>query len=98
MNWHDIETAPKDGTLVNLRRVYNGRVAFEGEGLFGDLHPNAPSRLGLGTDPLGRLSAKDYRHEIVDRERWVSEPKWLKPDRMYAFPTPTHWAPVPAAQ
>ena len=93
-DWLDIETAPKDGTIIGLRRIYKGSVIAEGPGLFGRLHEEAPSRGGLGPDPLGRLTADDYRREDEARKEWSESAKWLRADRLYAFPTPTHWKPV----
>jgi hypothetical protein len=34
-NWQPIETAPKDGTVLRLKRVYNGAVIADGRGYFG---------------------------------------------------------------
>ena len=94
-DWKSIETAPKDGTLVRLKRVYQGEVVTEGEGLFGQLRSDAPGRKPLGPDPLGRLTPADYHREAQETQAWADEDKWVKADRMYAFPTPTHWMPLP---
>ncbi len=93
-NWQPIETAPTDETVVRLKRIYQGRLVAEGLGLFGILHPAAPSRSGVGLDPLDRLTAADYEREAKDREAFVRSAKWLREDRMYLFPTPTHWMPA----
>jgi hypothetical protein len=92
--WQSIETAPKDGTVVRLKRVFEGRLVDDGPGLFGVLHDAAPSRSGPGIDPLGRLTAADYAEEAEAREAFVRSAKWLRADRMYLFPTPTHWMPL----
>jgi hypothetical protein len=95
--WRSIDTAPKDGTVIRLKRVYKGRVIAEGVGLFGSLHGAAPSREVLGPDPLGRLRATDYAALAEATRVWSASEKWLREDRMYAFPTPTHWMPVDAS-
>lgn len=91
--WQPIETAPKDGREVYVKRVREGRLVAEGLAVFGHLAAAAPSRRPMGVDPLGRLSAADYAREDADRTAWAESAKWLKPDRLYAFPTPTHWLP-----
>ena len=40
--WHEIASAPKDGTVVHLKRVVADRVIQEGRGLFGTMDENAP--------------------------------------------------------
>jgi hypothetical protein len=96
--WLDIETAPKDGSKVWVRRMHQGRLVTEGWAVFGICHPAAPQLRALGTDPLGRLSADDYARE----EEWITasanRKQWLLPDRMYSFPTPTHWKETPDAK
>lgn len=94
--WMDIETAPKNGTPIMAKRVYQGRLVAEGVAVWGDLHDAAPSRTPLGIDPLGRLSAADYQREAAATAEWSSTAKWLREDRMYAFPAPTHWKRIPA--
>jgi hypothetical protein len=93
MDWESIEAAPKDGTKVWVKRVYQRRIVAEGWAVWGLPHEHAPMRQSLGLDPLGRLSAADYRREAEERNAMVAEGRWLLPDRMYAFPTPTHWKP-----
>lgn len=93
-DWQPIETAPKTGEPVHVRRVYNGRVVKEGKAVFGHFHEHAPSRQGLGLDPLGRMAAADYKREEADRQEFVEIRRWINEDRMYAFPEPTEWLPV----
>lgn len=91
--WNDISTAPKDGTVIRLKRVHEGRKIAEGNGVFGHRHEDAPGRLPLDPDPLDRLTPGQYRAEEEARLRELDQPRWLTADRMYLFPEPTHWAP-----
>lgn len=95
--WQPIETAPKDGRRVWVKRMSPNnpdRIVSEGWAVWGVCSPLAPQRQSLGIDPLGRLSASDYAQEAIDRENYADQAKWLKPDHLYSFPTPTHWMPL----
>lgn len=86
--WQPIETAPTDGSEVQLKRVYQDRLVVEGTGVFGYLHEAAPSRsCDLATLFLMAGDAKFRKAQ----EDYVKTQHWLKPDRMYLFPAPTHW-------
>lgn len=89
--WHLIENAPTDGSVVQLRRVHEGRIIAEGRGLFGVLDEAAPARTDLGIDPLGRFDAAYYERERQAGAAFYSQPHWLRADRMHLFPEPTHW-------
>ncbi len=91
--WQPIETAPKDGSIVRVRRLYEGRIVKEGRAVYAMLAPDAPARQSVGPDPLNRLSAADYAAEDRARAAYVERPRWLNEDRLYAFPEPTHWMP-----
>lgn len=92
-DWQDIETAPNDGSIVWVKRVYKGGIIKQGEAVFDVPHPDAPMLQPIGADPLGRLSAEDYAREDEQAKAAAVTKRWLIPDRMYAFPTPTHWRP-----
>lgn len=94
--WQPIETAPKDGSPVWVKRVYKGEVVDEGEAVFALLHPNAPSLRPPSPDLLNRPEVAAFNNDparIPEREAWRTTPKWLRSDRMYLFPEPTHWSP-----
>lgn len=102
LKWRPIESIPPemlDGRQVYVKRMSPsrpGQVVCEGYAVFGVCHSAAPQRQPLGLDPLGRLSAADYAREDRERAAHADTAKWLKPDRMYSFPTPTHFALTPA--
>jgi hypothetical protein len=81
-DWLPIETAPKDGRPVWVRRLYEGRVVKEGWAVFDSLADAAPMRQWAdgGLDP-----------PIPPDHEAANERRWCNPDRLYRFPTPTHW-------
>lgn len=95
MEWQPIDSAPKDGTVLRLKREHDGHVVKEGAGVWGPRAANAPLRHPTGPDPLGRMTAADLRLEEASRVAYADEPAWLTEDRLYSFPTPTHWMPLP---
>jgi hypothetical protein len=89
VDWLPIETAPKDGRVVRVRRVFEGKVSFEGEAVFATLAPNAPSRRPVPPSMLDGFILPNETQS--DRDAFADTPRWLHLDRMYLFPTPTHW-------
>jgi hypothetical protein len=84
MDWRSIETAPKDGSLVWVKRVHDGRIVKEGWAVFAPLLDIAPMRqwtAGGLYDPI------PPDHEAADELRWCNA------DRLHRFPEPTHWCP-----
>lgn len=75
MDWQPIETAPKDGTPITAKRVYEGRLVWEGECSWQE-HINEPLWDELRGEWFGGHSKS---------MRW----KYL--DKPYCVPTPTHW-------
>lgn len=87
--WQSINTAPKNGKVVNLRRVHEGRVVSEGRGAYRFPDPKAPQLSQLPPDPLGRAwPAEVVAATTTPREHWMQE------DGMFTFPEPTHWMPL----
>ena len=88
--WQPIETLPesmKDGRPVMVKRVYKGQLVKEGLAVFAEPHEDAPICRPIDPDPLGRggeEAVDAIRTELLHR-------RWRNPDRMYAFPDPTHW-------
>ena len=37
MEWQSIETAPRDGSVLWLKRIFEGHIIAEGKGYFGDV-------------------------------------------------------------
>ncbi len=78
--WCDIASAPKDGSKVWVRQLWQGRTAFEGWAVWGRRDP----------------AFAHVRADACDRVLAGSEAlpeRWLKPDRDYYFPEPTQWRP-----
>ena len=84
--WQDIETAPRDGSRVWVKRVYEGRIVKEGWAVYDSLVADAPMRQWTNG---GLYAPIPPDHEAADAGRWSN------PDRLHRFPTPTHWMPEP---
>jgi|LULJ01.1.fsa_nt_gb hypothetical protein len=83
--WQDIETAPKDGTAIWARRVYEGSIIKEGWARWGVNAAGAPMRKSA---PGGLYGVIPPDNDYADKPRWRTE------DMMYSFPTPTEWRPT----
>lgn len=83
-DWQPIETAPKDGSVIYARRVYQGKIIKEGRAVWGINSADAPMRQ---SSPGGLYGSIPPDNEYADTPRWLTE------DRRYSFPTPTHWKP-----
>ena len=77
-DWQDIETAPRDGRLVELKRLYNGYLIAHGRAYFGDL-----------TVDYGK-ERPDSAGKSVITFRGV----WIDPGLERPFSSPTHWRPI----
>lgn len=88
-DWKDISTAPKDGTRVWVKLVYDDQVITEGWAVWGAAHGQAPQRQPEIPDPLGRPPLMTPEQHAA----YAGTPKWMSEDRMFTFPTPTHWRP-----
>ena len=83
MAWNaDMGAAPRDGSVVRVRRVYGGDIVFEGYAVFASLAADASMRQWAD----GGLDAP-----IAPDNDAANELGWCKPDRRYRVPTPTHW-------
>lgn len=79
--WKPIETAPKDGREVFVKRVFDGRIIAEGLAVFDTMAMDAPMR-----------QSDDYTDAD---EVFANTPRWLLVSRLYSFPTPTHYLEEP---
>lgn len=95
MDWQPIDTAPKDGTVIHVRRIYQRREIYDGPARWATLAPAAPCLKGMGPDPLNRMSSADYEQERRGLATMAKTEAWLASDRMYYVPMPTHWMPAP---
>lgn len=89
MEWQDISSAPRDGTAVWCKRVYNGCVIAEGWAVWG---------VNSADSPMRQFADGGLYAPIPPDHEYADEPKWLKPDRRYSFPAPTHWTPSPPTE
>lgn len=78
--WQPIETAPRDGTVIQYRRMYEGREMFKGRACWRAV------TFGALFDPL-------TGERIADAYRGAG---WMYPDRKKRVPEPTHWMPIAA--
>ena len=80
--WFEIDgdnPAPRDGTPVHVKRVYDGQIVYEGPAAWRTVH------FGALTDPLsGEMFAAPY-----------DATGWMYPAIEKRVPTPTHWRPTP---
>ena len=79
--WLRISRAPKDGTVVRLRRVYKGRLIAEGDGYFGNVTIYYPG------GPFVSVNGLEHADDSEETYRGV----WVKSDGKHLFPTPTHF-------
>lgn len=81
--WQPIGTAPTDGRLVRLRRVYEGRTIVDRRGYFGNLTVTYGGCAYVSYGGIEYAEPEDVEYTDV----------WIDEDRCHLFPTPTHWKP-----
>lgn len=80
-DWQPIETAPKDGSIVRVRRVYKGDVIYDGPATWRTIIFPA-----LPPDPLGRA-------RLAEEEAYTAT-GWMRPKGSDTrVPEPTEWMP-----
>lgn len=82
--WQPIETAPKDGSKVWVRRSYNDGALRAAWAVWGPMGHDAPMR----TSSAGGLYAT-----IPADNAYADIPAWCTEDMRYHVPTPTEWRP-----
>jgi hypothetical protein len=81
-DWQPIDGAPKDGSTVTVKRVYEGDVIYEGPAAWRTVHFPA-----LSPDPLNR-------HEPIGFGGAETVTGWMHPDQDKRVPEPTHFKPL----
>lgn len=87
-----IDTAPHDGSVITVTRIYNDEVVSVNQARWAVRHPDAPARCKMPPDPLGRTCVVSDALE-QDMLAHIDDPTWTTVDRMYRVPAPTHWLP-----
>jgi hypothetical protein len=110
MSWQPIETAPKDGTCVDLWMIdQDGRRWRETDAFFVTdrsyfLHEWLPATDGSRWGKFKTLPAikRDGwwapNHDYDGESGWCDEPKWFNAhpqQNKWQFKTPTHWISLP---
>ncbi len=73
--WQPMDTAPRDGRTIAVKRIYNGRIVYSGSAAWRTVHK------GALYDPL----SGDRFAEECDITGW------MYPDEEFRVPDPTHW-------
>lgn len=73
--WQAIETAPKDGRTINVRRIYKGHIVYDGPAAWRTIH-------------LEALWHPIDGNKFADEEERTG---WCYPDIDKFVPGPTHW-------
>lgn len=76
MDWKSIDTAPKDGSTVQVKRLYKGSVIYEG--------PAAWRLVRFPALPPHPLDGDIYAPAC-------DATGWMYPDVDKRVPEPTHW-------
>jgi len=82
MSWKDIASAPQDGSTVHARRIYKGRLIWEGETVWSSMASDAPMRFPSEGGLDGMLPGDNAFADI---------PTWCTVDRRFHVPAPTEW-------
>lgn len=77
--WQPIDTAPKDGSILHVRRIHEGRVIYEGPAAWRTVHFEALPPHPLDGDVYAPRTPLTW---------------WAYPREDKMVPTPTHWRPA----
>lgn len=78
-DWQDISTAPKNGETITVKRVYEGRIVYEGPGAWRE-HVVGPSFCPLTGEQFG-WPGKSMRWKYPEGHEHAA----------FCVPEPTHW-------
>lgn len=81
--WKSIDTAPKDGSTITVKREHDGNLLYEGPAAWRTVHFDA-----LPPDPLNRPEPPGFG-AAEDATGWMY-PADIQDKRV---PEPTHWKP-----
>ncbi|QKC99145.1 hypothetical protein [Mesorhizobium sp. NZP2298] len=75
MGWKKIDSAPKDGSIIRVKRIYEGSVVYDGPAAWRTV------RFDSLTDPLTGQQYAEAEHATG----------WMRVDSEHRVPEPTHW-------
>jgi len=85
--WQPIETAPRDGTVLELGVKRGRTIESEGLGLWGVRSKNAPARKPL----FCPLTGECFNGTQAERDNYADIPAWITQNKMYLVVQPSHW-------
>lgn len=85
--WESLETAPKDGTVIELGFMRGQTIKSDGLGLWGVRSKDAPAR----KPSFCPLTGESFGGTAAELNAYADKPAWIRTDRLYLVPYPSHW-------